>query len=963
MTSRYHQHHWSIMIMILLIISFSMIVNIHAAWDFSRFSTHMEQIQQLHNTFFANIKGGASTAILFRNETVGEVFAGIAQGNQKPTRDTKYRIASVTKTFVSAAMMALRDEGLIDLDQSVCDFVPEFCTFPNPDGLSSNFTFRQLSSYLSGLPREAPCVLTACDYSNGQIMQRIKENGLFLVRDGDHYPIYSNLGYSFLGHALESAAKISFEQVIQSRILDKLGMKNSGFVNKDNLNNLILAEGYHESERIYTNNKTISWSQPAAGMYSSIADLTLYVKNLMNAFANYGNKMETSIMSRQTLREFLNAQHVLPHGSAAVGLSWEMVHYPFLGGWAIMKSGLIGGYNAQVVMIPHCEMAVITLLSRDDGAQSLALQSAATIASAMKDYLTELREKEIAGNFGSLVSQYKQSGNIVSLELGNVTNSNQKLLNIRNPISSLSQSFNLLPSKENEFIIQPYDIPTRVQYEKGLGGSRVMTRSDLANITSPDFDLFANTLSTSNKRNLERQAITSVCNHIPKDVSLSLPITQSDAATALKNLGDSVSAFASQTGSKVAIQVNYKGQQVIMFTFGSSTDSTSFNIGTLTQLFTSTAILIAKEKGLIKSLDDPIVKYLPQIVYQENLPFENNMTIRQLMNHASGLPIIAPCDDTDTCSLNWNQYVEKTMAEQHIIQPSSTLRTFSTIGFSILGRLIASLKGVVSFNQFVTDNILTPLKMTDSGFKSASFLASNSEMYSSIRDVSKFLNCISGIHRECSIIKKESSRLLHLRNLLSNDKAMSMSLGSFEHEFSNGIWFASKYGSIKGYSSYVAMNDDLDLSVVVLSSSDNNVGKYLVNNQSAIPNLFKAFTTALQQQPSFLKANTSLPSQELLKDMKGIYKVFDQFLLFTQYLQIDYNAQLGLITFAFVESATPAQSSASPNFVLEMISPQDNLTYKVKTLSTFFLKPFSLPIHLISFSNARNPITLSISND
>ncbi|KAF0980546.1 hypothetical protein FDP41_013329 [Naegleria fowleri] len=953
-------------VMVVACIMATIIPSTHAlTLEDDRFASSLASIQAIHDHFFqGSSKGSASTAILFRNETLGEIFAGQAfenVPNVKPNRDTKYRIASVTKTFVSAAMMALRDEGRLDLDQSVLDFVPEFKAFPNPFGFSSNLTFRQLSSYMSGLPREAPCVLFDCDYTNAQMIDRIKKNGLFLVRDGDHFPIYSNLGYSLLGHGLESAAAMPFEQVITTRILDRLGMKNTGFVTKDNLNTLQLATGYHHNTPIYSNNRTISWNQPAAGMYSSLGDLQLYVKILLAAFVQSGVDTfpATTILKKQTMREFLSAQHILPHGTAAVGLSWEMVYYNMFSSWAIMKSGLIGGYNAQIVLLPKYEMAVITLLSKDDGAQSLALQSALSIVASVKDYLDSLRMKDLSDKTSSLVPNVvtfvgnymseKQSSwsssSSVSIALFNA--STTQVLKMKNVLGTELSSTFLIPTPSNggstnSFLVQPYSVPTRLQYETGIGGSRIEFSQDFKNFTALDMGLqFMNKSSGSNtarrpKSLRSTQAIPVVCNFIPKDVSLKTPIADSSILNLFDQLKQEIASLMKQQNSSAYLKISYRGQAVYDAAFGDSNISQNsiFRIGSLTQLLLLQPLSLPKKKGLL-------------VLW---------MTL-QLMMHASGLPSGIPCDLLN-CNMNWNSYLQEALSKFRMIQPSYNSRTISTLGYTILGNVLSQLTGT-SLENFIKVNILNPLGMSNTGFTyttsvknqlvlgrdlKGQLLSSevdnlyiqeaSAQMYSTTSDMSIFLNCLSSLNRECPILKRERSRTLLLRNYLSDDLSMSTGLGSWQHEFNGGFWIASKYGTIKGYNSYAGVNDEIDLTITLLTSTEYPVANELVRNKTLIPQLVSAFTSALKQQPSYLMANLSIPnSRALIQDMVGVYQVFDQFLLFTQYLQIDYDTTNGLLTFAFVESSTPSPSSNPPTFALQMID-QSSMTFKVTTLGS-----------------------------
>ncbi|MEY4176147.1 MAG: hypothetical protein RI900_3312, partial [Actinomycetota bacterium] len=76
---------------------------------------------------------------------VGELHDGAA-----PDEHTVYRIASMTKSFTTAAVLALRDEGLLSLEVPVADYAPELSGVRGPDG-SAPITLRRLLSMTAGM--------------------------------------------------------------------------------------------------------------------------------------------------------------------------------------------------------------------------------------------------------------------------------------------------------------------------------------------------------------------------------------------------------------------------------------------------------------------------------------------------------------------------------------------------------------------------------------------------------------------------------------------------------------------------------------------------------------------------------------------------------------------------------------------------------------------------------------------
>jgi len=133
---------------------------------------------------------------------------------------------------------------------------------------------------------------------------------------------------------------------------------------------------------------------------------------------------------------------------------------------------------------------------------------------------------------------------------------------------------------------------------------------------------------------------------------------------------------------------------------------TAFIIASVTKQFTTMAIMMLKEKGLL-DYDDTIDRYFPDFP-----DYKNIVTIRHLMTHTSGikeyfddyvgLPIENPTQDD---ILNWIKSIKKLDFEPN------TQYSYSNSGYVMLGAIIEMVSGQ-SFADFLAENIFTPLDMT-----------------------------------------------------------------------------------------------------------------------------------------------------------------------------------------------------------------------------------------------------------
>lgn len=139
---------------------------------------------------------------------------------EAPDEETQYAVASNSKTFTAVGVMALRDEGRLDLDDTVETHLA--------DSTHARVTIRQLLSHTSGMQREP-----VGDVFDTMVMPTREEllAGWSVAervgRPHDRWH-YSNLGYAVLGEVIARLDGCSWEESIRRRILDPLGMTRTG---------------------------------------------------------------------------------------------------------------------------------------------------------------------------------------------------------------------------------------------------------------------------------------------------------------------------------------------------------------------------------------------------------------------------------------------------------------------------------------------------------------------------------------------------------------------------------------------------------------------------------------------------------------------------------------------------------------------------------------------------------------
>ncbi len=169
---------------------------------------------------------------------VGSDALRITQGRvraERPdpiTASTVFEVGSISKAFTGLLLADMILRGEVALDDPVSKYLPPGMRVPDKDGVA--ITLRHLTTHTSGLPRipdnlnpENPSDPYA-DYDTARLTAFLAAHQLRRA-PGAAYE-YSNLGAGLLGFALATRAGMSYGELLRTRILDPLGMKQTGVI-------------------------------------------------------------------------------------------------------------------------------------------------------------------------------------------------------------------------------------------------------------------------------------------------------------------------------------------------------------------------------------------------------------------------------------------------------------------------------------------------------------------------------------------------------------------------------------------------------------------------------------------------------------------------------------------------------------------------------------------------------------
>jgi CubicO group peptidase (beta-lactamase class C family) len=237
-------------------------------------------------------------------------------GSQAPAGpDTVFRIASMTKSFTALAILALRDEGRLSLDDPVSKYIPEFAGTVLPTHDSPAITIRHLLTHSEGFPEDNPWGDRQLAVPDSALTDLLGAGVPFSTPPATAYE-YSNLGFATLGHIVSVASGMSYRAFVTSHILTPLGMSSSYWAPSDVPEDR-LAVGYRFVDGSWQREPMLEHGAYGAmgGLMTTIPDLGRYIAFMLSAWPPRDDA-ERGPVRRSSVRE-------MQQGQRLVGLSVE----------------------------------------------------------------------------------------------------------------------------------------------------------------------------------------------------------------------------------------------------------------------------------------------------------------------------------------------------------------------------------------------------------------------------------------------------------------------------------------------------------------------------------------------------------------------------------------------------------------------------------------------------------------
>ena len=337
-----------------------------------RIQRAMPVIEKMYHDFaLSNHVPGYAYGIVVDGQLLYKGAAGYANLEEKipATTSSMFRIASMSKSFTSMAILHLRDAGKLKLDDPVALYIPAL----KGQGLTKDappITIRHLMSHSAGFPEDNPWGDRQLADSEKDLNDLIKGQLSFSNVAGIEYE-YSNLGFAMLGYIIHKVSGMTYDAYIKKYILLPLGMNTTTYeyttIPKDKF-----AFGYRYINDQWRKETPLKDGIYGAmgGMITSIDMFGKYVAMHETAWPERNDK-ETLPIKRSSIREMhqparfiaLNPNYTFPSGKKLAtagaytyGLRWmiDAEHKKNIG-----HSGGLPGFGSNWQFLPDYGVGVI----------------------------------------------------------------------------------------------------------------------------------------------------------------------------------------------------------------------------------------------------------------------------------------------------------------------------------------------------------------------------------------------------------------------------------------------------------------------------------------------------------------------------------------------------------------------------------------------------------------------------
>ena len=320
----------------------------------------------LDNNLEAYNGTGVSAAVVFQNQDKWTGTSGVSFGATAITGDMIFGIGSVTKTFIAALCLQLADEGVISLEDSLHEWLPDY---PN---IANSITIRQLLYNTSGIYNitDNTDLWSAVFNDPAKFWTPEELISTFLeepyATPGAGY-FYSNTNYILLGKIINEATGSLVSAELRNRFFETLGLNNT-FFDVEEVLPLNIAHGWFDlagdgsiddiSLLSRTGINSVLWT--AAAIFSTAENLAKWSSALFRG----------TVLSQSSLDQMLTSCCTMP-GTTDVGCGMGVFLMGSSNNAGVELIGYTGrtfGYLTSMFYLPDYGISVVVIINEDNTA-------------------------------------------------------------------------------------------------------------------------------------------------------------------------------------------------------------------------------------------------------------------------------------------------------------------------------------------------------------------------------------------------------------------------------------------------------------------------------------------------------------------------------------------------------------------------------------------------------------------
>ncbi len=330
-------------------------------------------IDSLLRTFLARQRvPGAAFGIIVDGRLEHVVAEGIRDVQTRAPVDTAtvFRIASMSKSFAALAILQLRDEGKLALDEPAARYVPELASLRYASSDAPPVTVRHLLTHSAGFPEDNPWGDQQLDATEEAFSAMMRRGIPVSTAPGTAYE-YSNYGFAILGRIVANVSGLPYARYLRERILLPLGMTATTLESAE-VDPATLAFGYRLQDGAWRLEPPLPDGAfgVMGGMLTTPADLAKWVAFLLDAWpardgAEQGPATRSAVREMQQLHRFAGASADARDGTLVLnasgyGYGLRVGQSCDFRTW-VSHTGGLPGYGSIMKWLPEHGVGIIAL--------------------------------------------------------------------------------------------------------------------------------------------------------------------------------------------------------------------------------------------------------------------------------------------------------------------------------------------------------------------------------------------------------------------------------------------------------------------------------------------------------------------------------------------------------------------------------------------------------------------------